>query len=119
MAMKLRPETALTFDDVLLVPKRSSIRSRHAVTTQTQFSRSIGLAVPLISDGDRSKDATKAKVRAVIRTLAGKTDAAAELQGVPGASRLAAATPDDLVLIAFAGVSFWIALALTRKRFRN
>lgn len=49
MAMKLRPETALTFDDVLLVPKRSSIRSRHAVTTQTQFSRSIGLAVPLIS----------------------------------------------------------------------
>jgi lipooligosaccharide transport system permease protein len=23
------------------------------------------------------------------------------------------------VLIAFAGVSFWIALALTRKRFRN
>jgi IMP dehydrogenase len=49
MALKLRPETALTFDDVLLVPRRSAIRSRHAVTTQTRFSRRIGLAVPVIS----------------------------------------------------------------------
>ena len=37
--MKLRSETALTFDDVLLVPRRSSIRSRHAVNTRTQLSR--------------------------------------------------------------------------------
>lgn len=49
MAMKLRPETALTFDDVLLVPKRSAIRSRHAVNTRTQLSRSIALAIPVIS----------------------------------------------------------------------
>ncbi|MCG8349861.1 MAG: IMP dehydrogenase [Chloroflexales bacterium] len=47
--MKLRPETALTFDDVLLVPRRSSIRSRRAVNTRTQFSRRIALAVPIIS----------------------------------------------------------------------
>ncbi|HZB94983.1 MAG TPA: IMP dehydrogenase, partial [Herpetosiphonaceae bacterium] len=47
--MKLRPETALTFDDVLLVPRRSSIRSRRAVDTRTQFSRRIVLAIPLIS----------------------------------------------------------------------
>lgn len=47
--MKLRPETALTFDDVLLVPKRSSIRSRHAVNTRTLLSRRIGLAIPIIS----------------------------------------------------------------------
>jgi IMP dehydrogenase len=47
--MKLRPETALTFDDVLLVPKRSSIRSRHAVNTNTFFSRRIALALPIVS----------------------------------------------------------------------
>src|SRR5919202_432317 len=47
--MKLRPETALTFDDVLLVPRRSSIRSRRAVDTRTQFSRRIPLAIPLVS----------------------------------------------------------------------
>ena len=48
-AMKLRPDTALTFDDVLLVPKRSAIRSRHAVNTRTQLSRAITLAIPIIS----------------------------------------------------------------------
>ncbi len=49
MALKLRPETALTFDDVLLVPKRSTIPSRFAVNTHTQFSRHISLALPIIS----------------------------------------------------------------------
>jgi IMP dehydrogenase len=47
--MKLRPETALTFDDVLLVPRRSSIRSRQAVHTQTCFTRRIKLAIPIVS----------------------------------------------------------------------
>ena len=47
--MKLRPETALTLDDVLLVPRRSSIRSRHAVNTHTQLSRRLTLAIPVIS----------------------------------------------------------------------
>ncbi|MCX6019551.1 MAG: IMP dehydrogenase [Chloroflexi bacterium] len=47
--MKLRQETALTFDDVLLVPQRSSIRSRHAVDTSTQFTRHIRLGVPVVS----------------------------------------------------------------------
>ena len=47
--MKMRPETALTFDDVLLVPMRSAIRSRQAVNTRTRFSRRIPLAVPIIS----------------------------------------------------------------------
>jgi IMP dehydrogenase len=49
MALHLRPDTALTFDDVLLVPRRSSIRSRHAVSTRTLFSRAIGLAIPVVS----------------------------------------------------------------------
>jgi IMP dehydrogenase len=47
--MKLRQETALTFDDVLLVPRRSHIRSRHGVSTRTQFSRNIALTIPVIS----------------------------------------------------------------------
>jgi IMP dehydrogenase len=47
--MKLRPETALTFDDVLLVPRRSSIRSRQAVSTHTQFSRRLAMAIPVVS----------------------------------------------------------------------
>ncbi|HEY3341015.1 MAG TPA: IMP dehydrogenase [Anaerolineae bacterium] len=49
MALKIRPEAALTFDDVLLVPKRSAIRSRFAVNTRTQFSRHISVAVPIVS----------------------------------------------------------------------
>jgi IMP dehydrogenase len=49
MALKIRPEAALTFDDVLLIPKRSAIRSRFAVNTNTQFSRHITLAVPIFS----------------------------------------------------------------------
>lgn len=47
--MKLRSETGLTFDDVLLVPRRSTIRSRHAVHTRTEFSRHIKLAIPIVS----------------------------------------------------------------------
>ena len=47
--MKLRSETALTFDDVLLVPQYSKIKSRHGVNTRAKFSRNIELAVPVVS----------------------------------------------------------------------
>ena len=47
--MRIRPEPALTFDDVLLVPKRSSVRSRRMVSTATQLSRRIRLAAPVVS----------------------------------------------------------------------
>ncbi len=47
--MKLRQDTALTFDDVLLAPRRSHIRSRHGVSTCTQFSRRIALTIPIVS----------------------------------------------------------------------
>ncbi|HEU5010895.1 MAG TPA: IMP dehydrogenase [Roseiflexaceae bacterium] len=47
--MKLRQDTALTFDDVLLAPRRSHIRSRHGVSTKTQFSRRVALTIPIIS----------------------------------------------------------------------
>jgi IMP dehydrogenase len=40
---------ALTFEDVLLVPRRSSIRSRRHVSTRSRFTRGIELAVPIVS----------------------------------------------------------------------
>lgn len=47
--MKLRPDAALTFDDVLLVPRRSSIRSRKEVDTTTMLTRELRLHLPVIS----------------------------------------------------------------------
>jgi IMP dehydrogenase len=40
---------ALTFDDVLLVPRRSRIRSRADVATRTQLTRGIALEIPVVS----------------------------------------------------------------------
>lgn len=47
--MKLRPDTGLTFDDVLLVPKYSNIRSRSAVFTRASLTRGIQMAIPIVS----------------------------------------------------------------------
>ncbi len=47
--MKIRPTTALTFDDVLLVPHRSSIRSRQEIDTSAQLTRDLILHLPVIS----------------------------------------------------------------------
>ena len=47
--MKIRPEPGLTFDDVLLVPKRSPIRSRGDVNTSAVLVPGIRLAIPIIS----------------------------------------------------------------------
>lgn len=47
--MKLRQTKALTFDDVLLIPKRSPIRSRGDVDTATRLTNSIQLGIPIIS----------------------------------------------------------------------
>lgn len=44
----IRPSVALTFDDVLLVPRHSSVHPRQ-VSTQTRFTRAITLNIPLIS----------------------------------------------------------------------
>ena len=41
--------TGLTFDDVLLVPRRSTIRSRHDVSFRTRLSRNISLEIPVIA----------------------------------------------------------------------
>lgn len=47
--MNLRSEIGLTFDDVLLVPRRSAIRSRKAVNTSSWLVPGIRLALPFIS----------------------------------------------------------------------
>lgn len=47
--LRIRADAALTFDDVLLVPRYSEVRSRSAAQTHTRFSRRIGLAMPIVS----------------------------------------------------------------------
>lgn len=47
--MRLRPDTGLSFDDVLLVPRRSTARSRKDVSTRTRLAAGIELAIPVIS----------------------------------------------------------------------
>jgi IMP dehydrogenase len=47
--MKIRPEFGLTFDDVLLVPRRSAVRSRSQVDTTAWLVGDIHLAMPLVS----------------------------------------------------------------------
>lgn len=47
--MKIRKTKGLTFDDVLLVPARSSIASRHDVDTSTRLTETIKLKIPIIS----------------------------------------------------------------------
>src|SRR5512132_2897577 len=43
-----QPRLALTFEDVLLVPRRSSIRSRRHVSTRSRFTRGVELAIPIV-----------------------------------------------------------------------
>ncbi|MDX1521923.1 MAG: IMP dehydrogenase [Anaerolineae bacterium] len=47
--MKIRSTKGLTFDDVLLVPKRSPVASRKDVHTVTQLTNAISLNIPIIS----------------------------------------------------------------------
>lgn len=42
-------EIGLTFDDVLLVPRRSAVSTRRQVSTRTQLCRGIELAIPVVS----------------------------------------------------------------------
>jgi IMP dehydrogenase len=47
--MKILPETALTYDDVLLVPQYSDVDSRRALTTRSWLTRKIALQMPIVS----------------------------------------------------------------------
>ena len=59
-----RPQ-GLTYDDVLLMPKRSSIASRKHVSTATRLSRSLQLNIPIVSANmDTVTEATMAAAMA-------------------------------------------------------
>src|SRR5215207_6452645 len=47
--MKILPETALTYDDVLLVPQYSNVDSRRLLSTQSWLTKKIALQVPIVS----------------------------------------------------------------------
>ncbi len=47
--MKIRPTKGLTFDDVLLIPRRSPIASRNDVETSTRLTAGIRINIPVIS----------------------------------------------------------------------
>ena len=47
--LRIRPQMALTFDDVLLVPRYSAIVSRRDTDPSSPFSRNIGLRIPIVS----------------------------------------------------------------------
>jgi IMP dehydrogenase len=47
--MKILQETALTYDDVLLVPQYSDVDSRRRLSTQTRLTNLITLQIPIVS----------------------------------------------------------------------
>jgi IMP dehydrogenase len=47
--MKILPDLALTYDDVLLVPQYSDVPSRRKLSTQTMLTRGLALQIPILS----------------------------------------------------------------------
>jgi len=47
--MKILPEVALTYDDVLLVPQYSDVSSRRKLSTDTRLTSQINLQIPIVS----------------------------------------------------------------------
>ncbi|MFN3741966.1 MAG: IMP dehydrogenase [Anaerolineales bacterium] len=47
--MKILPEVALTYDDVLLVPQFSDVESRRKLSTETRLTPKIKLQIPIVS----------------------------------------------------------------------
>lgn len=47
--MKILPDVALTYDDVLLVPQYSDVDSRRVLSTKSYLTRKIALQVPIVS----------------------------------------------------------------------
>jgi IMP dehydrogenase len=47
--MKILPELALTYDDVLLVPQYSDVDSRRGLSTKTCLTKKIALQIPIVS----------------------------------------------------------------------
>ncbi len=49
VVMKILPEEALTYDDVLLVPQYSDVESRRKLSTRTQLTSKIKMQIPIVS----------------------------------------------------------------------
>ena len=47
--MKILSETALTYDDVLLVPQYSDVDSRRLLSTKSYLTKKIALQIPIVS----------------------------------------------------------------------
>lgn len=47
--MKILPDTALTYDDVLLVPQYSDVDSRRTLSTKSWLTKKISLQIPIVS----------------------------------------------------------------------
>lgn len=47
--MKILPEVALTYDDVLLVPQYSQVESRKQLSTRTRLTSKLNLQIPIVS----------------------------------------------------------------------
>jgi IMP dehydrogenase len=47
--MKILPEVALTYDDVLLVPQYSEVESRKRLSTRTRLTSKLNLQIPIVS----------------------------------------------------------------------
>jgi IMP dehydrogenase len=47
--MKILPDVALTYDDVLLVPQYSEVTSRRTLSTTSQFTTAIEVKIPIVS----------------------------------------------------------------------
>ena len=47
--MKILPDTALTYDDVLLVPQYSDVDSRRTLSTKSWLTKKIALQIPIVS----------------------------------------------------------------------
>lgn len=62
-------KTALTYDDVLLVPKMSTIKSRSEVDTSTRLSKNINLNIPIVSSN--MDTVTESKMAIAIARMGG------------------------------------------------
>ena len=49
VTMKILPEVALTYDDVLLVPQYSDVESRRKLSTRTQLTSRVAIQIPIVS----------------------------------------------------------------------
>lgn len=47
--MKILPDVALTYDDVLLVPQYSDVESRRKLSTRTKLTQKLSLQIPIVS----------------------------------------------------------------------